>query len=121
MTLYFWNVIMIILIIFVQFVSKLRQPEKAAEIFEAMESKANVKPNAFSYSALISALGRMGQWQDAERYFLQMKECSENDPTCKPNAIAYASMITGELLREESSFYFPIFCFAFSKENNYDI
>ena len=45
-----------------QLASKSRQPEKAVELFEAMHTVCGLRANAFSYSALISALARVGQW-----------------------------------------------------------
>jgi pentatricopeptide repeat protein len=79
-----------------QLASKSRQPEKAVEIFEAMQSIAGIEPNTFSYSALISALGRVGNWQQAEHYFNQLVERSNTDPELRPNTVTYAAMISGK-------------------------
>lgn len=79
-----------------QLASKSRQPEKAVEIFEAMQSIAGIAPNTFSYSALISALGRVGDWQQAERYFSELLERSKDDPQLRPNTVTYAAMISGK-------------------------
>ncbi len=79
-----------------QLASKSRMPEKAVEIFEAMQSIAGIAPNTFSYSALISALGRVGDWQQAERYFNTLLERSKTDPDLRPNTVTYAAMISGK-------------------------
>ena len=78
-----------------QLASKSRQSEKAVEVFEAMQSIAGISPNTFSYSALISALGRVGDWQLAERYFNELLERSKTDPQLRPNTVTYAAMISG--------------------------
>lgn len=80
----------------VQFVSKASQPEKAVEIFESMQQEANIQPNIYSYSSLISALARTGKWRDAEYYFMELKERGKTDLMCAPNAVTYAAMITGK-------------------------
>jgi pentatricopeptide repeat protein len=79
-----------------QLASKSRQPEKAVEIFEAMQSIGGISPNTFSYSALISALGRVGNWQLAERYFNELIERSKTDPELRPNTVTYAALISGK-------------------------
>jgi len=79
-----------------QLASKSRQPEKAVEIFEAMRSVAGIEPNTYSYSALISALARVGNWQDAEKYFHELKLKSNRDPAMRPNTVTYAALISGE-------------------------
>ena len=82
-----------------QLASKSRQPEKAIEICEAMTSIAGIAPNTFSYSALISALAKGGQWQQAERYFNEFRELGRNGHAdMKPNKVLYAAMISGEFL-----------------------
>ena len=78
--------------------SKSRQPEKAIEIFEAMQKVASITPNTFSYSALISALARVGNWEQAEGYFNELKERAVDNPDMKPNTVTYAAMISGKLL-----------------------
>lgn len=75
--------------------SKSRQPEKAIEIFEAMEPISNITPNIFTYSALISALAKAGRWETAEKYFNEIKEKSKDDPAMKLNTVTYAAMISG--------------------------
>ena len=79
-----------------QLASKSRQPAKAIEIFEAMQSVAGIAPNTFSYSALISALARVGNWEQAEKYFNDLKEQAKTNPDMKPNTVTYAAMISGE-------------------------
>lgn len=79
-----------------QLASKSRQPDKAVEIFDAMQTVAGIAPNTFSYSALISALARAGQWQQAERYFNELLQKSATDETCRPNTVTYAALISGE-------------------------
>lgn len=77
-----------------QLASKSRQPEKAIEIFEAMQTVAGISPNTFSYSALISALARVGNWEQAERYFKELKDRAKDNPDMKPNTVTYAAMIS---------------------------
>ncbi|KAL4529628.1 hypothetical protein Ndes2437B_g08800 [Nannochloris sp. 'desiccata'] len=77
-----------------QLASKSRQPEKAVEIFEAMQSITGITPNTFSYSALISALARVGDWQQAERYFNELLEHSKTNSELRPNTVTYAAMIS---------------------------
>lgn len=79
-----------------QLASKSRQPEKAVEIFEAMQSITGITPNTFSYSALISALARVGDWQQAERYFNELLEHSKTNSELRPNTVTYAAMISGK-------------------------
>lgn len=81
-----------------QVVGKSRQADKAVEVFEEMRGTAKIMPNTFSYSALISALARVGRWEDAARYFDEMKIVSEEDENVKPNIVTYAAMISGRSL-----------------------
>jgi pentatricopeptide repeat protein len=81
-----------------QVASRSRAPEKAVEIFEAMQTIAGIAPNTFSYSALISALGRVGDWQQAERYFNDLMVQSKTDPELRPNTVTYAAMISGKYI-----------------------
>lgn len=81
----------------IQVASKSRQPEKAIEIFEAMKAVAGIPPNTYSYSALISALARVGQWEQAEQYFNELKGlASDGDPDMQLNTVTYAAMISGK-------------------------
>ena len=62
----------------IQMAGKMRQIEKAVAIFEAMkDSKFDVKPNMYSYTALISAISRVGDWELAEEYFAEMEARSD--------------------------------------------
>jgi pentatricopeptide repeat protein len=53
-----------------------------------------VRPNMYSYTALISALARVGDWESAEKYFAEMNELSKTDPTVTPNRVTFSSMIS---------------------------
>jgi pentatricopeptide repeat protein len=79
-----------------QLTGKCRQGDKAIEVFEVMRGSCGISPNTFSYSALISALARSGQWEAAERYFKEMKDAASENDECRPNTVTYASMISGE-------------------------
>ncbi|PSC68549.1 Pentatricopeptide repeat-containing mitochondrial [Micractinium conductrix] len=92
----------------IQMAAKAKQPQKAIEIFEAM-SAVGMQPNTFSYSALISALARAGRWQEAERYFSDLRALAERQPEMRPNTVTYAALISayekgGELERALSAF-----------------
>lgn len=69
---------------------------KAQEVFEAMKlfDSKNVKPNAYSYSALIFALGNGGMWEEALAAFEEMKLAAKTDPQCQPSLISYSSAIS---------------------------
>jgi pentatricopeptide repeat protein len=69
---------------------------QALEIFHAMRDRKDVKPNTFSYSALISALARAGRWKEAETFFNELQGLAEEDEYCKPNTVTYAAMISGK-------------------------
>lgn len=87
-----------------QLAGKIRQGDKAMEVFEVMRGSCGISPNTFSYSALISALARSGQWQAAERYFKEMKDAASEIDECRPNTVTYASMICGESPRMRLEF-----------------
>lgn len=79
----------------IQMAGKMRQVQKAVAIFEAMtDSKHAVKPNMYSYTALISALARVGDWELAEKYFSEMTRRAETDPSVAPNCVTFSSMIS---------------------------
>lgn len=79
----------------IQMAGKMRQVQKAVAIFEAMkDSKHAVRPNMYSYTALISALARVGDWELAEKYFAEMTQLSKTDPTVAPNRVTFSSMIS---------------------------
>lgn len=69
---------------------------KALEVFECMRGYASeqVKPNAYSYSALIFALGNGGMWEEALAAFDEMKIAAKTDPLCEPSLISYSSAIS---------------------------
>ena len=80
----------------IQMVGKYKQTGKAIAIFEAMGSTDAVKPNTYTYTALISALARTGEWELAEQYFDEMKrKCTEEkDASVAPNRVTFSSMIS---------------------------
>lgn len=76
----------------------LGQWEKAIEVFETMvcprsEVVAALKPNKYTYSAMISAFSNAGQWGLALQYFDEMKEDARFDPDCKPSRVTYSAVI----------------------------
>lgn len=77
-----------------QIAGKSKQTDKAVAIFEAMKEIGTMKPNTFSYTALISALARVGDWQRAEVYFQEMKQIARTDTTVSPNRVTFSSMIS---------------------------
>lgn len=80
-----------------QMAGKLKQADKAVAIFEAMKDLSqslDIKPNTFSYTALISALARVGEWRQAEEYFAEMKHKSVDDEEVRPNRVTFSSMIS---------------------------
>ena len=79
----------------IQYLAKCRQPDTAVAVFEAMAGVAGVHPNTFTFSALNSALGRAGRWQQAEAYFLDLLHRAKADPSCAPNTVTFAALISG--------------------------
>lgn len=77
-----------------QMAGKSKQTDKAVALFEAMKEADSLKPNTFSYTALISALARVGDWKRAEAYFKEMKEVARTDETVSPNRVTFSSMIS---------------------------
>lgn len=77
-----------------QIAGKSKQTDKAVAIFEAMKEIGSLKPNTFSYTALISALARVGDWQRAGKYFKEMKEVAETESGVSPNRVTFSSMIS---------------------------
>lgn len=73
---------------------RLRESDKAIEVFEAMESVRGVKPNTYTYSALIAACSSSGEWNKALEIFHAMKKASVTNPDCLPNEVTYSTVIT---------------------------
>lgn len=76
----------------------LGQWEKAIEVFETMvcpktEGVAALKPNKYTFSAMISAFSNAGQWGLALQYFDEMKEDARFDDECKPSRVTYSAVI----------------------------
>ena len=46
----------------------------------------------FSYSALISACGRSGRWQQAEQLFWELQAKAKKDPAARPNTVTYSAL-----------------------------
>jgi len=80
----------------IQMAGKYKQTDKAIAIFEAMHSTHAVKPNTYTYTALISSLARTGEWALAEQYFDEMKKkyAEEKDESVAPNRVTFSSMIS---------------------------
>ncbi|KDD74803.1 hypothetical protein H632_c1064p1, partial [Helicosporidium sp. ATCC 50920] len=77
----------------IQAASKSKDTQKALEIFRAMQDVAGVQANTFTYSALISALAKSGQWELAEHYFYELKGCAGDDPRTQPNTVTFSALI----------------------------
>ena len=77
-----------------QMAGKSKQTDKAIAIFESMKKIGSLRPNTFSYTALISALARVGDWQRAEEYFKEMKQVAETESGVSPNRVTFSSMIS---------------------------
>lgn len=60
-----------------------------------MQHVAGIQPNTFSYSALISACGRAGRWQQAEMLFHELQQKAQHDPNAAPNTVTYSALISG--------------------------
>ena len=73
---------------------RLRECDKAIEVFESMESVRGVKPNTYTYSALIAACSSSGEWEKALEIFRAMKKASVSNPDCLPNEVTYSTVIT---------------------------
>eukprot|EP00210_Caulerpa_lentillifera_P000923 g893.t1 len=73
---------------------RMREWEKAIEVFEAMEKVRGVKPNTYTYSALIAACSSSGEWEKALAIFRDMKSASLANPDCAPNEVTYSTVIT---------------------------
>jgi pentatricopeptide repeat domain-containing protein 1 len=63
------------------------QADKACEVFEQMKY-TGCRPDVVTYSALISAYNRSGQWHSAVRTFEQMQQHN-----CKPDSYVYQTVI----------------------------
>jgi len=57
--------------------------------------KKGLKPNAFTYSALISVLAEWREWDRALAILDVMKREAEKDASCAPNGKTYAKLIAG--------------------------
>ena len=63
------------------------QWEKAAELFEQMQSKG-CKPDSVTYGGLILAYEKGGQWRQALAAFDQMK-----NNNCRPDSVVYNTVV----------------------------
>ncbi|KAG8641944.1 pentatricopeptide repeat-containing protein At5g48730, chloroplastic [Manihot esculenta] len=72
---------------------KCKQPERAHELFQAMISEGCVV-NHESYTALLSAYGRSGLFDEAFSLLEEMK----NNPDCQPDVHTYSILIKSCLL-----------------------
>lgn len=70
---------------------KEKMAEKAQEVFET-SADLNIAKNTYMYSALISALGGSGKWEEAFDCFENM--LAEESQQCKPNTITYSALIS---------------------------
>lgn len=72
---------------------RLRDWQKAMEVFETMRRFPGVQPNTYTYSALISACSSSGKHGKALEVFLKMKEAANENQECKPNLVTYSAVI----------------------------
>jgi pentatricopeptide repeat protein len=61
-----------------------------------MKTVGGITPNTFTYSALISALGKSGHWELAQMYFNELKIKAKTNHDVLPNTVTYAAVISGE-------------------------
>eukprot|EP00210_Caulerpa_lentillifera_P005085 g4857.t1 len=73
---------------------RMRDYEKAQEVFDAMKRIRGVRPNKYSYSALIAACSSSGEWLKALDVFSQMCAAAKTDPNCRPNQVTYGALIS---------------------------
>ena len=73
---------------------RLRDWQKAVEVFEAMKNVRGVMPNTYTYSALIAACSSSGEWEKALAVFEAMKVNAQVDQGCTPNEVTYSALIT---------------------------
>lgn len=66
--------------------------DKAMEIFQTMLDRG-VRPNAITYTSLISVLSSAGKCEDVLEVFLSMKADSREHADCLPDHIVYRSLI----------------------------
>jgi len=71
-----------------------KESRKALEVFETMRDYRGVRPNTYTYSALISACSNAGDWDLAVDIFHRMKVAAASDPRCRPNQVTYNAIIS---------------------------
>jgi len=71
-----------------------KESRKALEVFETMLDYRGVRPNTYTYSALISACSSAGDWDLAVDVFHRMKTAATSDPRCRPNQVTFNAIIS---------------------------
>jgi pentatricopeptide repeat protein len=85
-----------------QLCSKTRQLDKGLELWKAMTTVNNIQPNTFTYSAMISLLGKAGRVEDAEQLFDEMmSRANDGDQDCRPNNITFSSLLSAYTLSSQ--------------------
>lgn len=64
-----------------------KESRKALEVFATMCDYRGVRPNTYTYSALISACSSAGDWDLAVDVYRRMKAAAASDPRCLPNQV----------------------------------
>lgn len=64
-----------------------KEAAKALEVFEVMRYSRSVRPNTYTYSALISACSNAGDLDAAIDVYNRMKNAALSDPGCRPNQV----------------------------------
>ena len=68
-----------------------KESRKATEVFATMRECRGLRPNTYTYSALISACSNSGDWDSAVDVFHRMKQAAVSDPGCRPNQVRACS------------------------------
>lgn len=67
-----------------------------------MTAVKHIQPNTFTYSAMISLLGKAGRVEDAEQLFEEMmNKANDGDQDCRPNHITFSSLLSAYTLSSQ--------------------
>lgn len=64
-----------------------KESTKCLEVFDVMCTSRSVRPNTYTYSALISACNNAGDFDAAIDVYHRMKTAALNDIECRPNQV----------------------------------
>ncbi|GMH41449.1 hypothetical protein BSKO_09359 [Bryopsis sp. KO-2023] len=71
---------------------RMGSPKKAIEIFRAM-SVRSIRPNSYTYGAIISVCCSASQCDLALKYYEEMRAAAAEDASCKPDARVYKNLV----------------------------